>query len=122
MKAAWRTTGDHLSLRQLSAAPDERRGGWGTGAKAGAVGDEIDIGNPKHRPAPGQVAQNILVALLVTAGNLDILETWLYQRTGTHLTDADFTADTCDAPSKPNASRTAPPVHAGLPPPRHPEP
>ncbi|MEU5102055.1 hypothetical protein AB0H07_07150 [Streptomyces sp. NPDC021354] len=82
--------------------------------------DEIDIGNPKHRPAPGQVAQNLLVALLVTAGNLDILETWLYQRTGTHLTDTDFTPDTHVTPSSPNPSRTAPLAHAGLPPPRHP--
>jgi hypothetical protein len=81
--------------------------------------DEIDTGSPKHRPAPGQVAQNLLVALLVTAGNLDILETWLYQRT-----DTDFTADTRVAPSNPNPNpnRTAPVVHAGLPPPRHPEP
>jgi hypothetical protein len=53
---------------------------------------EIDIGNPQLRPAPGQVAQTLLLAILVTAGNLDILETWLYQRTGTHLTDTDYTA------------------------------
>ncbi|MFC5959198.1 hypothetical protein ACFP51_33670 [Streptomyces pratens] len=84
--------------------------------------DEIDIGNPKHRPAPGQVAQNLLIALLVTAGNLDILETWLYQRTGTHLADTDFAADTRVAPSNPNPGGPAPLVHAGLPPPRLPEP
>ncbi|MEU9490090.1 hypothetical protein AB0D83_41845 [Streptomyces decoyicus] len=62
--------------------------------------DEIDIGNPKHRPAPGQVAQTLLVAILVTVGNLDILETWLYQRTGTHLTDTDYT--TVPTPRKPH--------------------
>ncbi|MPY49165.1 hypothetical protein [Streptomyces acidicola] len=53
--------------------------------------DELDIGSPKHRQARGQVAQTLLVALMVTAGNLDILETWLYQRTGTHLTHTDYT-------------------------------
>lgn len=51
---------------------------------------DLDIGNPKHRPAPGRVAQTLLVAILVTAGNLDILETWLHQRTGRQLTDTDY--------------------------------
>lgn len=73
---------------------------------------EIDIGNPKHRPAPGQVAQTLLVAILVTAGNLDILETWLYQRTGTHLADTDYT--TVPAPRKPH---TDPIESTGRPPP-----
>ncbi|WP_432062703.1 hypothetical protein [Streptomyces sp. S1] len=50
----------------------------------------MDIGNPMHRRAPGQVAQTILIALMVTIGNLDILETWLYERTGSRLADADF--------------------------------
>ncbi|MEX2973079.1 hypothetical protein [Streptomyces sp. C184] len=73
---------------------------------------EIDIGNPKHRPAPGQVAQTLLVAILVTAGNLDILETWLYQRTGTHLTATDYTA--APTPRGPHTVRTE---STGRPPP-----
>ncbi|KUN06964.1 hypothetical protein AQI95_11950 [Streptomyces yokosukanensis] len=76
--------------------------------------DEIDIGNPKHRPAPGQVAQTLLVALLVTAGNLDILETWLYQRTGTHLTDTGLDHTDLQAPTPPE---TNPPTQTGRPPP-----
>lgn len=76
--------------------------------------DEIDIGNPKHRPAPGQVAQTLLIAILVTAGNLDILELWLYQRTGTHLTDTDFTNTDPRPPTRPE---TRPPAQAGRPPP-----
>ncbi len=79
--------------------------------------DEIDIGNPKHRPASGQVAQNLLVALLVTAGNLDILETWLYQRTGTHLTHTNFASGTDTQPNTP--AESGPTVGTGLPPPRH---
>ncbi|WP_155059770.1 hypothetical protein [Streptomyces blattellae] len=77
-------------------------------------GEEIDIGNPKHRPAPGQAAQTLLVAILVTAGNLDILETWLYQRTGTRLTDTVF--DNTD-PQPPAPRETEPPAQAGRPPP-----
>ncbi|MGW0667806.1 hypothetical protein [Streptomyces sp. NPDC002746] len=50
----------------------------------------MNIGNPMHRRAPGQVAQTILIAIMVTIGNLDILETWLYERTGSRLSDADF--------------------------------
>ncbi|MEV1049761.1 hypothetical protein [Streptomyces sp. NPDC049887] len=51
---------------------------------------DMNIGNPMHRRAPGQVAQTILIAIMVTIGNLDILETWLYERTGSRLSDADF--------------------------------
>lgn len=50
----------------------------------------MDIGNPLHRRAPGQVAQTIVIAVMVAIGNLDILETWLYERTGSRLTDVDF--------------------------------
>ncbi|MGA5424701.1 hypothetical protein [Streptomyces lavendulocolor] len=39
----------------------------------------MDIGNPTHRRAPGQVAQTILIAIMVTIGDLDILEIWLYE-------------------------------------------
>ncbi|ANP56717.1 hypothetical protein J2Z21_009828 [Streptomyces griseochromogenes] len=75
-------------------------------------GEETDIGNPKHRPAPGQVAQTLLVAIMVTAANLDILETWLYQHTGTHLTHSDYTA--IPPPAGPD---TNPPATTGRPPP-----
>ncbi|WP_432039016.1 hypothetical protein [Streptomyces cucumeris] len=64
--------------------------------------------------SPGQVAQTLLIAVLVTAGNLDILETWLYQRTGTHLTDTDFAnAD----PRRPASPEPQPPAQTGRPPP-----
>ncbi|MFJ4921165.1 hypothetical protein [Streptomyces sp. NPDC088725] len=75
-------------------------------------GEKTDIGNSKHRPAPGQVAQTLLVAFMVTAANLDILETWLYQRTGTHLTASDYTA--APPPAGPDAD---PPAVTGRPPP-----
>ncbi|MFI7354798.1 hypothetical protein ACIBTP_12705 [Streptomyces avidinii] len=51
---------------------------------------ELNIGEPLHRRAPGQVAQTLLVAIMVTVGNLDILETWLYERTGSRLSDTEF--------------------------------
>ncbi|MFI6286109.1 hypothetical protein ACIBCM_15340 [Streptomyces sp. NPDC051018] len=53
-------------------------------------GADMDIGNPMHRRVPGQVAQTVLIAIMVTIGNLDILETWLYERTGNRLCDTDF--------------------------------
>ncbi|MEU5190438.1 hypothetical protein AB0G83_25330 [Streptomyces klenkii] len=53
---------------------------------------DLDIGNPKHRPATGQVAQTLLVALMLTVANLTTLETWLIQRTGDTLNNADFEA------------------------------
>ncbi|MET8983806.1 hypothetical protein ABZX85_50450 [Streptomyces sp. NPDC004539] len=79
-------------------------------------GSELDIGNPRHRQARGQVAQSLLVALMVTAGNLDILETWLYQRTGTQLTDTglDYTDPTPQQPAPPDDTR---PTGIGRPPP-----
>ncbi|MBV2357344.1 hypothetical protein KUM39_23725 [Streptomyces sp. J2-1] len=51
---------------------------------------------------------------MVTAGNLDILETWLYQRTGTQLTDTVF--DNTD-PQPPTPRETEPPAETGRPPP-----
>ncbi|MFF3174634.1 hypothetical protein ACFVQ0_18675 [Streptomyces sp. NPDC057900] len=42
-------------------------------------GAYMDIGNPLHRRAPGQVAQTILIAIMVAIGILDILDTWLYE-------------------------------------------
>lgn len=50
----------------------------------------MDIGNPTRRRAPGQVARTILIAITVTIGSQDILETWLYERSGSRLADADF--------------------------------
>lgn len=68
--------------------------------------DELAIGNPKHRPAQGQVAQTLLVVLVVTAGHLDILETWLHRRTGTQLSDTDVEHDD-RRPRHPRADRHA---------------
>ncbi|MFF0013143.1 hypothetical protein [Streptomyces sp. NPDC005374] len=63
------------------------------GANGRFKGDKLDIGNPKHRPAPGQVAQALLLAAMLTVANLRILETWLLERAGPdELTDVDFNA------------------------------
>ncbi|RKN41624.1 hypothetical protein [Streptomyces hoynatensis] len=59
---------------------------------------ELDIGNPKIRLARGQVAHTLLVAIMITIGNLAILETWLYERTGVHLTEADYEAVSAPGP------------------------
>ncbi|MEU5417495.1 hypothetical protein [Streptomyces clavifer] len=77
-------------------------------------GAYMDIGNPMHRRAPGQVAQTILIALMVTIGNLDILETWLYERTGSRLSDADF--ESTPAPEGHDQSYVPAPLGMG----RHP--
>ncbi|MEE1938446.1 hypothetical protein V1L54_03295 [Streptomyces sp. TRM 70361] len=50
----------------------------------------MDIGDPIHRRTPGQVAQTILIALMVTTGNPGILETWLHERAGSRLSGTDF--------------------------------
>ncbi|GAA1899666.1 hypothetical protein [Streptantibioticus ferralitis] len=76
----------------------------------------IDIGNPKHRPAPGQVTQTLLIAIMVTIGNLDILETWLDQRTGAPLRDNAFDAD-AEFESVPSPTKDDPPETTGRPPP-----
>ncbi|MFJ8668220.1 hypothetical protein [Streptomyces sp. NPDC093600] len=75
----------------------------------------MDIGNPMHRRAPGQVAQTILIAIMLAIGNLDILETWLYERTGSRLSDADFESipaapgrDPSSAPTPPDMGRHPP--------------
>ncbi|MFF4158371.1 hypothetical protein [Streptomyces sp. NPDC001678] len=62
------------------------------GANGRFKSDDLDIGNPKHRPATGQVAQTLLVALMLTVANLTTLETWLIERSGNALTDNDFEA------------------------------
>ncbi|UIX33402.1 hypothetical protein [Streptomyces sp. GQFP] len=54
------------------------------GANGRLKSGTLDIGNPKHRPAHGQVAQTLLLAIMLTVANLRILETW--------LTDADYDA------------------------------
>lgn len=81
------------------------------GANGRFKSGKLDIGNPKHRPAPGQVAQALLLAIMLTVANLTVLETWLTERDGPdELTDADFDASgplpphtaptvTCDAPT-----------------------
>lgn len=98
------TTGASTTASACETAPSRLRG------------DEIDIGNPKHRPAPGQVTQTLLVAILVTTGNLDILETWLYQRTGAQLSRSDYDYADPQPPAPPEAEparadRTATAVH-----------
>ncbi|MFJ5089238.1 hypothetical protein [Streptomyces sp. NPDC088674] len=74
----------------------------------------MDIGNPMHRRAPGQVTQTILIAIMVAVGNLDILETWLYERTGSRLSDADF--DSVPAPPDRDQPHVPTPLDKG----RHP--
>ncbi|MEU0524511.1 hypothetical protein [Streptomyces niveus] len=76
----------------------------------------LDIGNPKHRPVPGQVAQALLLAVMLTIANLTVLETWLIERDGPdELTDADFDSTGPLPPhSAPPVTRNAP---TGRPPP-----
>jgi hypothetical protein len=77
-----------------------------------------DIGNPKHRPAPGLVTQTLLIALMLTIANLTILETWLEEHTGDTLTDADFEAITTAEPApRHDGSGPAPTNVSGRPPP-----
>ncbi|MFJ4899783.1 hypothetical protein [Streptomyces sp. NPDC088727] len=61
------------------------------GANSRFKSGALDIGNRKHRPAPGQVTQALFLALMLTVANLRILETWLTERDGPdELTAADF--------------------------------
>ncbi|WP_240662151.1 hypothetical protein [Streptomyces sp. WAC 06738] len=63
------------------------------GANGRFKSGKLDIGNPKHRPAPGQVTQALLLAVMLTVANLTVLETWLLERDGPdELTTADFDA------------------------------
>jgi hypothetical protein len=63
------------------------------GANGRFKSGKLDIGNPKHRPAPGQVAQTLLLAVMLTVANLTVLENWLTERDGPdELTTADFDA------------------------------
>lgn len=63
------------------------------GANGRFKSGKLDIGNPKHRPAPGQVTQALLLAVMLTVANLTVLETWLTERDGPdELTTADFDA------------------------------
>ncbi|MGA4841381.1 hypothetical protein [Streptomyces sp. G45] len=88
------------------------------GANGRFKSGRLDIGNPKHRPASGQVAQTLLLAVMLTVANLMVLETWLTERDGPdELADADFAAS---GPLPPlvdpsRKSRTS----AGRPPPPH---
>ncbi|MFE9659050.1 hypothetical protein [Streptomyces sp. NPDC005955] len=78
---------------------------------------EMDIGSPKHRRAPGQVAQTLLIAIMISIGNLDILESWLFRSTGEHLTDIDDEpgygplSPACESQPRHNAGRHPPPTH-----------
>ncbi|MFY1677312.1 hypothetical protein [Streptomyces sp. WMMC905] len=96
-------------------------------------GAYMDVGTPMHRRAPGQVAQTILIAIMLAIGNLDILETWLYERTGFRLSDADFDSipaapgrDWSSAPTPLDMGRHPPARHLPSNPPdpirRHPPP
>ncbi|KNB50383.1 hypothetical protein AC230_00815 [Streptomyces caatingaensis] len=79
---------------------------------------DMDIGNPKHRPAPGQVTQTLLIAIMTTIGNLDILETWLYQHTGATLdNDTGLSREPHGTPG-PDHPAAQPPGNTGRPPPR----
>ncbi|WP_139151336.1 hypothetical protein [Streptomyces sp. WMMB 322] len=77
--------------------------------------EELDIGNPKHRPAPGQVAQTLLTAIMITVGNLDILDTWLEVRTGSNLVDLDYESIPAPVSTQTEAPETAirPPPQGG---------
>lgn len=78
---------------------------------------KLDIGNPKHRPAPGQVAQALLLAVMLMVANPTVLETWLTERDGPdELTDADFDA------SGPLPPHTVPDMTRGIPAGRPPPP
>ncbi|MFF8029526.1 hypothetical protein ACFZDJ_52710 [Streptomyces sp. NPDC007896] len=107
-----RTNGSILSLPDDWIAVYKPVRSHNEGIHGRLKSDALDIGNPKHRRARGQVVRTLLVALMVTAGN-DILETWLYQRTGTQLTDTDY-ADT--APQQPAQPEKAPLAGIGRPP------
>ncbi|QDY77230.1 hypothetical protein [Streptomyces qinzhouensis] len=77
----------------------------------------LDIGNPKHRPAPGHITQALLLAVMLTIANLTVLETWLTERDGPdELTDTDFDA------SGPLPPHTTPAVTRGAPTGRPPPP
>ncbi|MEU2517065.1 hypothetical protein [Streptomyces syringium] len=88
------------------------------GANGRFKSSELDIGNPKHRPAPGQVTQTLLVAVMLTIANLTVLETWLEESTGGFLTDADYAAiTTAELVSANNMAPTAQCPVSGRPPP-----
>ncbi len=74
---------------------------------------DLDIGNRKHRPARGQVAQTLLIAIMVTIGNLDILHTWLDQRTDQNASSPMTALGTAELPE----TTTETPETAGLSPP-----
>ncbi|MFJ2440682.1 hypothetical protein ACIOWG_09510 [Streptomyces sp. NPDC087658] len=79
----------------------------------------LDIGNPKHRPAPGQVTQTLLLAVMLTVANLTVLETWLTERAGPdELTDTDFQAAGPLPPNTVPAIALPPDLSGRHPPPR----
>ncbi|MDQ1010230.1 hypothetical protein QFZ82_004715 [Streptomyces sp. V4I23] len=63
------------------------------GANGRFKSGKLDIANPQHRLAPGQVTQALLLAGMLTVANVAVLETWLAERDGPdELTSADFDA------------------------------
>jgi hypothetical protein len=75
------------------AHPDSRRRGSASVEITAGWHFKGGSGNPKHRPAPGQVTQTLLLAVMLTVANLTVLETWLTERAGPdELTDNDFKA------------------------------
>jgi hypothetical protein len=60
------------------------------GANGRLKNHEIDIGNRKHRPARGRVAQSLLLAIMICIGNLQILNDWRLERGSDFLDDAHY--------------------------------
>ncbi|MGI5286708.1 hypothetical protein ACQEVF_25680 [Nonomuraea polychroma] len=74
-------------------------------------GFDLNLGEPKHRPAHGRVAQTLLIALIVTVANDDFLDAWRH----THQPDP-APEDTTTGLDDQNAAD--PPIPTGKPPPR----
>ncbi len=72
---------------------------------------DLNLGEPKNRPAHGRVAQTLLIALIVTVANDDFLDAWRH----THQPDP-APEDTTTGLDDQNAA--APPAPTGEPPPR----
>lgn len=75
---------------------------------------EVDIGNRKHRGPVGQVAQTILLAIMLLIGNIKILAGWLKTRHGCLLDDAAFSElaplqQQCNPAVRQHLRRTEPP-------------
>ncbi|MEV6500019.1 hypothetical protein [Streptomyces prunicolor] len=61
------------------------------GASGRFKSGKLDTGDSKHQPTAGQVAQALLLAVMLTIANLTVLESKLTERDDPgELTDADF--------------------------------